>query len=149
MVVFLLMLAKICLLTNFSPQLVCRKRFFVASKCSHDTIVWVWDPKKKIWFRSNFKIIWESPIFWKNYTFGSFNLSITTTFSYFKNNHRRPSPCKNQRPKICFISFHFISFHSQWSLHSLTFTINLGESYRIRYRQLTLGSRYSYLAADD
>ena len=107
MVVFLLMLAKICLLTKFSPQLVCHKRFFVASKCSHDTIVWVWDPKKNIWFRSNFKIIWESPIFWKNYTFGSFNLSITTTFSYFKNHHRRLSPCKNQRPKMSsFQSFH-------------------------------------------
>ena len=50
MVIFLLMLAKICLLNKFSSQLVCRKRFFVAWKCSHETIVWVWDPKKTYGF---------------------------------------------------------------------------------------------------
>ena len=111
MVIFLLMLAKNCLLNKFSSHLVCRKRFFVAWKFSHETIVWVWDPKKNIWFRSNFKIIWESPTFWKSCTFGSFPVSITTTFSYFKNHHRRPSPGKNQRPKM---SSSFISsFHSQ------------------------------------
>ena len=112
MVIFLLMLAKICLLNKFSSQLVCRKRFFVAWKCSHETIVWVWDPKKNIWFRSNFKIIWELPTFWKSYTFGSFPVSITTTFSYFKNHQRRPSAGKNQRPKICFISSSSLSSSS-------------------------------------
>ena len=50
MVIFLLMLAKICLLNKFSSQLVCRKQFFVAWKCSHETIVWVWDPKKTYGF---------------------------------------------------------------------------------------------------
>ena len=47
MVIFLLMLAKICFFNKFSSQLVCHKRIFVAWKCSHETIVWVWDPKKK------------------------------------------------------------------------------------------------------
>ena len=47
MVIFPLMLAKICLLNKFSSQLVCRKRIFVAWKCSHETIIWVWDPKTK------------------------------------------------------------------------------------------------------
>ena len=43
----------------------------------------------------------------------------------------------NQRPKIC--SFHFISFHHFISsFHFISF-----------HSQLTLGSRYSYLAADD
>ena len=75
-------------------------------------------PKNKnIWFRSNFKIIWESPTFWKSYTFGSFPVSITTTFSYFKNHHRRPSPGKNIRTFLDSLPFtsltHFTSLHDQ------------------------------------
>ena len=57
----------------------------------------------------------------KIYTFGKFSVSITTPFLFFKNNHRRPSPGKFQRPKIC---FHFIS-----SFHHHHFIISSSSSF--------------------
>ena len=78
-------------------------------------------PKNKnIWFRSNFKIIWESPTFWKSYTFGSFPVSITTTFSYFKNHHRRPSPGKVQN--LLFFWFHLVKLEKSWSKKGHSFS---------------------------
>ena len=57
--------------------------------------------------------------FAKNYTFGRFPVTITTTVAFFNTYHRRPSPGKNLRTFLDSLHFtHFTSLHSLTSLHS-------------------------------